>query len=67
MKIHRRGEAIELLGLLHMEINVVFCAFAFSFAPLSLLLLLSLLMMMTRALQLVQIVGFLQLPLYLVN
>ena len=67
MRIHLRGEAAELLGLLHMEIDEVFCAVVFSFAPLSLLLLLLLLMMMTRMLQLLQIVGFLRLLLYLVN
>ena len=54
MKIPLRGEAAELLGLLHMEIDEVFCAFAFSFAPLSFLLLLLLLMMMKRILRVLQ-------------
>ena len=59
MRIHLQGEAAELLGLLHIEIDEVFCAVAFSFAPLSFLLLLLLLMMMMRMLRLIQVVGFL--------
>ena len=62
MRIHRRGEAVELLGLLHMEIDEVFCAFAFSFAPLSFLLLLLLLMMMKRILRVLQAEEFLLMP-----
>ena len=50
-----------------MEIGEVFCAVSFSFAPLSFLLLLLLLMMMMGMLQLIQVVGFLHLPLYLVS
>ena len=62
MKIHRRGEAVELLGLLHMEIDEVFCAFVFSFAPLSFLLLLLLLMMTKRILRVLQAEEFLLMP-----
>ena len=62
MKMYRRGKAVELLGLLHMEIDEVFCAFAFSFAPLSFLLLLLLLMMMKRILRVLQAGEFLLTP-----
>ena len=45
-----------------MEIDEVFCAVVFSFAPLSLLLLLLLLMMMKRILRVLQAEEFLLMP-----
>ena len=62
MRIHLRGEAAELLGLLHLEIDEVFCAVVFSFAPLILLLLLLLLMMMKKILRVLQAEEFLLMP-----
>ena len=62
MKVRHRGKAVELLGLLHMEIDEVFCAFVFSFAPLSFLLLLMLLMTMKRTERVLQAEEFLLMP-----